>query len=266
MLPENWNIYTSFGKIYTSPHLLPRSFVAEPIILRLGNGVLFGYDLNQQQMKNVIIAGASGMVGSLVLERCLSSVDIALVTSLVRSESTADHAKLEEVVVADFADYSSRADLFRNIDMAFFCIGVYTGQVSDDTFRAITIDYATAFAHALKANSPNAALCFLSGAGADRSEKSSASFARYKGIAENQISALDLDFYAFRPGYIYPVTPRKEPNIMYRAMRLLYPLIRLGGSNSSIKSTELAAAMFQVGLHGAASEILENKAIIEQLT
>lgn len=214
-------------------------------------------------MKNVIIAGASGMIGSLILEQCLSSPNVSQVTSLVRRKTNNKHSKFKEVLINNFSDYSEQTDLFKNIDAAFFCIGVYTGQVSDDKFREITIDYAIAFAEALEVNSPKARLCFLSGAGADRSEKSRAAFARYKGMAENQISELGLSFHAFRPGYIYPVTARKEPNIMYRIMRLFYPLISLGGSNSSIKSTELAIAMFHVGLHGAKQEILENKAILE---
>ncbi len=216
-------------------------------------------------MKNIIIAGASGMVGSILLKHCLSSSEVAQVASLVRRKSNHQHPKFKEIIVKDFTDYSNNATLFKNIDAAFFCIGVYTGQVSDDKFKIITVDYAVAFAEALKANSPNANLCLLSGAGADRTEKSNASFARYKGMAENQISALGLNFYAFRPGYIYPVTPRKEPNIMYRAMRLFYPLIRLGGSNSSIKSTELATALFNVGMNGAKKEVLENRDILEYI-
>ena len=82
-------------------------------------------------------------------------------------------------------------------------------------------------------------------------------------MAENQNSSLGLHFYTFRPAYIYPVTPRKEPNVMYRISRALYPLIRIMGSNGSITSTELAQAMFNVGLKGAPTEILENKTILE---
>jgi hypothetical protein len=156
--------------------------------------------------------------------------------------------------------------LFQNVDAAFFCIGVYTGQVHDPQFRVITVDYAVSFAQALKNNSPKATLCLLSGAGADRTEKSRMAFAKYKGIAENSISAMDLGrFYAFRPGYIYPVEPRKEPNMMYRVSKSLYPLIKLMGKNSSIKSTELAMGMFNVGLNGAKNEVLENKDILEYI-
>lgn len=214
-------------------------------------------------MQKVVIAGASGMVGQILLDHCLSSPQIAEVVSLVRRKTNNAHAKLREIMVGDFSDYSEHANRFQEVDIAFFCIGVYTGQVPDTEFKVITVDYAIAFAEAVKKGNPKARLCLLSGAGADRSEKSRTSFARYKGMAENGISQTGLEFYTFRPAYIYPVTPRKEPNIMYRIMRFLYPVIKLAGSNGSIKSTELAQSMFQVGLYGASSEILENKGILD---
>ena len=216
-------------------------------------------------MKNVLIAGASGMVGSIVLDHCLSSSKINKVTSLVRNKSNNSHPKLIEVTMEDFTDYHNHWDLFKNIDSAFFCIGVYTGSVSDKLFKEITVDYAVSFAKMLKENSPNAKLCLLSGAGADRTEKSKTSFALYKGIAENQIDKLGLEFYAFRPGYIYPVEPRKEPNLMYKIMRNLYPILRLLGENFSIKSTELGKVMFEIGINGTDKKILENKNLIQYL-
>ena len=214
-------------------------------------------------MKKVVIGGASGMIGSLIQEECLTSSEISKIISLVRKKSDRNHPKLEEIIISDFSDYSVQNGIFQQADIAFFCIGVYTGQVPKAKFKEITVDYAVAFAKAVRAANPEARLCFLSGAGADRSEKSSAAFARYKGMAENQISDLNLEFYSFRPGYIYPVSPRKEPNLMYRILRALYPLLRLMGSGSSIKSTELAKAMFNVGLNGVRPEILENKSILE---
>ena len=202
------------------------------------------------------------MVGSLILKECLDSDEVEKVISFVRKKSSHTYPKLQEKVIADFSDYSANQSLFQNIDAAFFCIGVYTGQVPDKEFKTITVDYAVSFAEALKKNSPGANLCLLSGAGADRTEKSRTAFARYKGIAENRIFGLDLNFYTFRPGYIDPVTPRIEPNLMYRISRTLYPVIRLFGSNASIKSTELAEAMFKVGMEGSEKEVLENADII----
>ena len=213
-------------------------------------------------MKRVMIAGASGMIGNLILDKCLLSSEVPEVISLVRRKSFRTHVKLKEVVVADFKNYEALNSTFENIDTAFFCIGAYTGQVPDRKFKEITVDFAVNFAQVLKQNSPNASLCLLSGAGADRTEQSNTSFAKYKGMAENRISQLGLAFYAFRPGYIYPVIPRKEPNIMYKILRLLYPLMKFMSPNSSIKSTELAQAMLHVGLQGAEHKILENKDIL----
>lgn len=210
----------------------------------------------------VIIAGSSGMVGGLILEQCLQSDKITQVISLVRKQSSVpQNKKLQEVVIQDFENYSSQTSLFQDVTAAYFCIGVYTGKESDEQFQKITVNYAVAFAKALKENSPNATLCLLSGAGADRTEKSNAAFARYKGMAENQISELGLKFHAFRPGYIYPVTPRNEPNLMYKISRAIYPILKLFGNGISITSVELANAMFYTGLYGASKEILENRDI-----
>lgn len=210
----------------------------------------------------VIIAGSTGMVGNLVLTYCLNSDEVSEVRSLVRQPTGQTHQKLTEIVVRDFEDYSGHSDLFKEIDAAFFCLGVYTGQVSDEMFRKITVDYAVRFAEALERESPEATLCLLSGAGADRTEKSRTAFARYKGTAENRIAKLNLKFYSFRPAYIYPVEPRKEPNAAYRILRIFYPVLKIFGNKFSIKSTELAKAMFNVGLNGAEKQILENRDIL----
>ena len=105
---------------------------------------------------------------------------------------------------------------------------------------------------------------YLSGAGADRKEKSKIPFALYKGRAENQIAKIGFqNFYCFRPAYIYPVQKRKEPNFLYSLGRFLYPILKLFGKRFSIPSTKLAKAMFTVGCKGAKQQILENQDIIE---
>lgn len=211
----------------------------------------------------VLITGATGMIGKLVLANCINLDKITAITSLVRKPTGVRHPKLREVVIDNFENYAPHENLFEEVGVAFFCLGVYTGQVKDDMFKKITVDYAVAFAHTLSKMSPGTTICLLSGAGADRTEKSKTAFARYKGMAENEIANLDLQFYSFRPAYIYPVEARKEPNIGYRIIRFLYPLIKAFGKKYSIQSTQLADAMVNVGLHGAAQQILENKDILQ---
>ena len=219
-------------------------------------------DLKRNKKMKVLIAGASGMIGSLILNQCLASEKTEEVISFVRKPSGHKHPRLTEVVLADFEDYSAHAELFRKVSAAYFCLGVYTGQVNDELFRRITVNYPVEFARALERNSPSSTFCLLSGAGADRTEKSKTAFARYKGMAENQIAQMNLRFYSFRPGYIFPEQSRKEPNFGYRIFRFLYPLIKMLGEKYSITSTKLAEVMFHAGLYGAEKQILENQDIL----
>lgn len=218
-------------------------------------------------MKNAIITGATGMIGSLVLKHCLESSEIGKITSISRKPIGITHPKLEEIIWKNFLDFANIHDKFANQEVAYFCVGVYTGQVSKEKFREINVDIPKAFAQKLKEKSPNATFCFLSGQGADQTEKSKIQFARDKGIAENKLLKLGFQqTYIFRPSYIYPVQKRKEPNFSYRLMRKLYPILKNIFPKYTIKSTVLAEAMFLAGLNGNSKSILENEDIKRVLT
>ncbi len=78
----------------------------------------------------------------------------------------------------------------------------------------ITVDYTVEFARVLRENSPSAVFSFLSGSGADPTGKSRMASAPYKAEAEKVLLAEGFpSVYIFRPAYIYPVEPRKEPNL-----------------------------------------------------
>lgn len=210
----------------------------------------------------VVITGSTGMVGGILLNKCLENELISEVVSLVRKATGIKHSKLTEIVVDDFLSYDNYSENFKEVDIVFYCLGVYTGALPAKDFRTITVDYPVALAKRIFLFSPNARFCLLSGQGADRTEKSTIMFARDKGAAENQLSAIGFkSFHSFRPGYIYPVTPRKEPNITYSISRIIYPIIQLLGKRFSVTSTNLAAAILYVGLNGYSKEILENKDI-----
>ncbi len=52
--------------------------------------------------------------------------------------------------------------------------------------------------------------------------------------------------YIFRPAYIYPVEPRKEPNLSYRLLRAIYPVFGRLFPNLVVRSDDLARAMVDV--------------------
>jgi len=101
----------------------------------------------------------------------------------------------------------------------------------------------------LRRSSPDAAFSFLSGNGADPTGRSRMPFARYKGEAENALLAAGFPrVYLFRPAYIYPVEPRKEPNFSYRLLRGIYPLFRVLFPNQVIRADDLVGAMVDVAI------------------
>jgi putative NADH-flavin reductase len=97
----------------------------------------------------------------------LASDNISEVICIVRKPLKISHEKLKVIVHDDFLNYQSINETFQHIDIAYFCIGVYTGALPDAQFKEITVDYTKAFADTLKNESPKATFCFLSGQGAD---------------------------------------------------------------------------------------------------
>lgn len=52
------------------------------------------------------------MIGHHILQHALAAPDIKKVISLVRTPSSLEHPKLEEIVLKDFLDYHSQQNLF----------------------------------------------------------------------------------------------------------------------------------------------------------
>jgi len=144
-------------------------------------------------------------------------------------------------------------------------LGAYTGAVPDAELRKITVDYTVEFARVLRGSSPDAAFSFLSGSGADPTGRSRLPFARYKGEAEKALLATGFPRVCiFRPAYIYPVEPRKEPNFSYRLLRGIYPVFRVLFPNLVIRADDLARAMVEAAIRGTEERgglVLENRDI-----
>src|SRR4029077_8915876 len=97
-----------------------------------------------------------------------------------------------------------------NHDAVVFCLGTYTGAVSDAELRTITVDYTIEFARVLREQSPDSAFSFLSGSGADPTGQSRMAFAQYKGAAENALFAAGVPrAYIFLARCIYTLATRE---------------------------------------------------------
>jgi len=216
--------------------------------------------------KTIAVTGATGMVGGVALRLLLEDERVSAVSTFGRRATGVTHDKLTDHSGVDFDDLSSIADELAGHDAVLFCLGAYAGTVPDELFKKITVDYAVDFGRLLLERSPEAVYVLLSGQGADQSGKSRIPFARYKGMAESQLQEMGFSrLHILRPGYIYPVEARQEPNILYRGFRSIYPIIRpIAPDNFHVTSEELAGVMVRAALEGTGAHtepVLENRDI-----
>jgi uncharacterized protein YbjT (DUF2867 family) len=195
----------------------------------------------------LVIVGATGMVGGYALRYALGHAGVGHVLAIGRKALGISHPKLDEVLHRDFADCSVLAEVLTGQNAVVFCLGAYTGAVSDSELRKITVDYTVEFVRILRRSSPDVAFSFLSGSGADPTGRSRMAFARYKGEAEKALLAAGFPrVFIFRPAYIYPVEPRREPNFSYRLLRAIYPAFHVLLPNQVIPADDLGRAMVDI--------------------
>src|SRR6185503_7804777 len=139
---------------------------------------------------NVIVFGATGMVGRGVLIESLEDQGVTRVVVVARRATGMKHDKLTEIVHADYLDYASIEDRLGGFDACFFCLGVSSAGMSEAEYRRTTHDVTLAAARALLRASPALVFEYISGAGTDSPEKSRSMWARAKGKTENDLLAL----------------------------------------------------------------------------
>ena len=171
------------------------------------------------------------MVGQGVLRECLQDPSVERVLAIGRSAAGQRHDKLRELVVRDFADFSSIERDLSGYDACFFCLGITSAGMSEADYRRVTYDIAMAAARALVKLNPGMTFIFVSGAGADSSEKGRVMWARVKGQTENALLALPFKgVYVFRPAAIQPLHGIRSKtawiNAAYAVVGPLYPVFK----------------------------------------
>src|SRR5437660_392251 len=133
----------------------------------------------------IILFGATGMVGQGVLRECLRDDGVARVLTIGRSATGQAHAKLEELVHADFTDFSSVEARLAGYDACFFCLGVSAAGMKEADYRRVTFDYTLAAATTLARLNPAMTFVYVSGEGTG---KGRSMWARVKGETEDALA------------------------------------------------------------------------------
>jgi uncharacterized protein YbjT (DUF2867 family) len=214
----------------------------------------------------VLLFGATGMVGQGVLRECLLDPEVERVVSIVRAPSGAKHDKLDELVAADFFDWSAQERQLAGFDACFFCLGVSSAGMSEAEYSRVTFEMTLAAAKPLARLNPGMVFVYVSGAGTDSTEKGRSMWARVKGRTENALRELPFKgVYLFRPGFIQPLHGIKSKTRAYRVGYIIatpfVPLAKLLAPGSITTTEKVGRAMLAVAKRGAPSQILHNKDI-----
>jgi uncharacterized protein YbjT (DUF2867 family) len=214
---------------------------------------------------NVILFGATGMIGQGALRESLLDPTVERVLSIVRTPTGQHHPKLHELIVPDLMNLSAVEPQLTGYDAAFFCAGVSSAGMSEEEYTRLTYDLILHVAETLARLNPYMTFIYVSGKGTDSTEKGSIMWARVKGRTENALRRLPLKAYMFRPGFIQPLhgirSKTRLYQLLYDVLAPFQPLLK-GRLPKYITTTErLGYAMLAVADGGFPVRILESEDI-----
>jgi uncharacterized protein YbjT (DUF2867 family) len=220
--------------------------------------------------RTVTIIGASGLVGSHLLELLLKDPGTGKVVALVRNTFIHNSPKLEQQII-DFQEPRSYEPHIAGAEAVFVTVGTTNAKVDGDKDAYRKVDYnIPVYAAKAAATLGVYGYYLVSAVGADANNNNNF-YLKLKGVTEEAVSEEQIpQLYIMRPSLI--LGDRKERRIMEKAAQVVTPLLSwaLGGSWSKykpIQAAEIAMAMFKAytngkkGIHVCSYE--EMKALIK---
>jgi uncharacterized protein YbjT (DUF2867 family) len=211
---------------------------------------------------NVLILGATGMVGQGVLRECLLDDGVARVVTLGRTSIGQAHPKLREIVHADLLNLAPVEDQLRDIDACFYCLGASAAGLNEAEYARINYDMTLSVAETLVRVDPDLTFVYVSGTGTDSTERGRVMWARVKGRTENALLRLPFKAaYMLRPGLIIPMHGVRSKTRLYRVFYTilgpLLPMIRSLFPRSVATTEQVGRAMLRLARSGYSKHVLE---------
>jgi uncharacterized protein YbjT (DUF2867 family) len=211
---------------------------------------------------NVLILGATGIVGQGALRECLLDDGVKRVVTLGRSEVAQRHPKLRQIVHADLLNLAPIEDQLTGLDACFYCLGVSAAGMSEPDYTQVNHDYTLSVARTLVRVDPDMTFIYVSGAGTDSSEHGRVMWARVKGRTENDLLKLPfVSAYMLRPAMIIPMHGIKSKTPLYRMLYSVltpaYPLLAKLSPKYVTTTERVGRAMLRLARTGYTSRVLE---------
>ncbi len=212
--------------------------------------------------QKVLIAGATGLVGSALLEILTNEIAVQEIIVLGRTEPALKSAKIK-FVLTDFANPEQIQGCFKGVHTVFCCIGTIIKKAgSREAFRKVDFGIPETLAQQA-ADHQVKSLVVVSSLGADL--KSSNFYLRTKGEMENALLSYKISKTALlRPSLING--PRKEFRFIEMLSRVFLKLLSflLIGKLKRYKSIDhdvIAMAMWRISNSANNTTIYESEDI-----
>lgn len=210
------------------------------------------------QKLQVIVTGATGMVGEGVLHEALLSSVVEKVLIINRKPSGMQHEKLTEIIHKDFFNLEPIADQLIGYSACFFCMGVSSVGMKEPEYFRLTHTLTMHMASLLSSRNPQMTFCYVSGAGTDSSENGRQMWARVKGKTENDLVRLPFKaVFNFRPGILEPTKGLNNTLSFYKYTQWLLSIIKTIAPKYICSLPTLGQGMIAVSTIGYPKNILE---------
>ena len=212
-------------------------------------------------MKTALLFGASGLVGSHLLNQLIKDTNYSKIKLFVRSVTEIIDPKVE-IIKTDFNNLQNHKEDVKGDD-CFFCIGTTKKNSSDkDEYRRVELDIPKEIAKIAKLNLVNSFI-FVSAIYAN--SNSSGDYVRFKGLVEEELKRLNFPKLALmRPSFL--MGDRKEKRVGEKigifVFKLLSPLL-LGPLKKMkpIHSETVAKAMIRAANENLEKNVFESSEI-----
>lgn len=218
-------------------------------------------------MKNyvdVLITGATGMVGKSVLLECIRDNRVKNIYLVNRVPVNIKSPKIIEFIVDDFLKVGDLKKKIKNCDACFHCMGITSFGQNSNYYYKVTYEMTKSLADLVYDINPNSIMTYVSGEGTSTKENSIIDWANVKGKTENYILNRGFkDAYMFRLGLLIPENGIKAKtklyNLFYTIMTPFYPLMKLIPSITT--SSKLGLAMINCVYFPENDKYLDNRKI-----